>query len=67
MNQDDPNNIVVDFSKYLKKIIELEEAKGTTVLPTNLTDQDSTAVRYVKRYDERAVNRIYINGGRRVR
>jgi hypothetical protein len=57
----DPNEeIVVDFSRFLKKIHEVEAMKNKQPQfnqpdPNALTPQQE----YIRAYDERAVNRIY--------
>jgi hypothetical protein len=63
--KDASQEITVDFSKFLKKIHEVEALKNKPPVqqqdPNAMTPQQE----YVRRYDERAANRIYI--GRRVR
>lgn len=59
------DEIVLDFSRFLKKIHEVEAQKNTVQIqqpdPNALTPQQL----YVRRYDERVANRIYV--GRRTK
>jgi len=52
----------VDFSKFMKKIQEVEQVKNQTELPKPTNNPLETPQRkYMEKYSERAINRIYIN------
>ena len=59
------DNVVFHFDKFMKKILETEEQKTKVYVPkAPLNPIHQTAEtpqrEYVRRYDERAVNRIVI-------
>lgn len=61
--KDYDENYEVDFTKFLKKIHEIEAQKAQVVFQVQDPNEETPQRKYIKRYDERAVNRIYI--GRR--
>lgn len=59
----DPTDIPLDFSRFMKKIHEIEDAKAILPPISDLKEEETAGKRYIRRYDDRAVNRIYYNRG----
>lgn len=65
-NQNPLNDIItLDFNRFMKKIIENEEQKSKVFIPREelnpIHKREETPQReYVRRYGERAINRIII-------